>query len=71
MLDNKIGTDASIEVGPSDGDTVTFHAHTSVLMSHSEVFKCMFSSGMSECSGTQAKVRVEDIDPDIFKELLK
>ena len=71
MFDNKVATDVSIEVGPTDGKTVIFEAHKFVLIASSEVFECMFSSGMMECSGTVAKVRVEDIDPDIFKELLK
>jgi len=71
MLDNKIATDVCIEVGPPDSETVKFQAHKCVLISRSEVFECMFSSGMIECNGTEAKVRVEDIDPDIFKELLK
>ena len=70
LLDNKIATDVCIEVGPPNGETVILHAHKCVLMSRSEVFECMFSSGMTECNGSEAKVRVEDIDPDIFKELL-
>ena len=71
MLDSKIGMDVWIEVGPPDGETRTFRAHMCVLMSRSEVFQCMFSSGLTECNGPESKVRVEDIDPDIFKELLK
>ncbi len=71
MFDNKVATDVSIEVGPPGGETVVFGAHKFVLIASSEVFECMFSSGMMECSGPEARVRVEDIDPDIFKELLK
>ena len=71
MLENKIATDVCIEVGAPDREAVTFRVHKFVLMSRSEVFEAMFSIGMAECSGPEAKVRVEDIDPDTFKELMK
>lgn len=71
MLDNEISTDVCFEVGQPGGETVKFHAHKYMLIARSPVFEAMFSSGMTECSGPVAKVRVEDIDTDIFKELLK
>jgi len=72
MFENEISTDVCIEVGPPNGETVTFRAHKCILISRSEVFEGMFSSGMTECrSGPEAKIRVEDIDPDVFKEVLK
>ena len=72
MLNNEISTDVCFEVGPPDGETVKIRAHKYMLISRSPVFEAMFSSGMTECrSGPEARVRVEDIDADIFKELLK
>lgn len=71
MLDNEISTDVCFEVGPPDGPTVNIWAHKVVLIACSPVFEAMFSSGMAECSRPEAKVRVEDIDSDTFKELLK
>ena len=72
QFDNEIGADVIFEVGPPDGDTVNIMAHKYMLISRSEVFEAMFSSGMSECrSGPHARVRVEDIDPATFKDLLR
>ena len=68
MLDNEILTDVIFEVGPADGATVNIKAHKLILISRSEYFEAMFSSGMSE--STSARVRVEDIDAAIFKDLL-
>ena len=70
-FDNEIGADVIFEVGPPDGDTVNIRAHKVILISRCEVFEAMFSSGMAECkSGPYAMVRVVDIHPDIFKDLL-
>jgi len=71
MLDNEISTDVCFKVGPPDGQTVMFRAHKYMLMARSPVFEAMFSSGMTECSEPEAKVRIEDIDADAFKEVLK
>ncbi len=67
-LDNEIAADVIFEVGPPDGDTVDIRAHKLLLISRCEVFQAMFSSGMIESNS--ARVRVEDIDPAIFRELL-
>jgi len=70
-FDNEIGADVIFEVGPPGGTTVNILAHKFMLISRSEVFEAMFSSGMTECrSGPYAKVRVEDIDAAIFRDLL-
>lgn len=72
MWDNEISTDVCFEVGPPGGDTVKFHAHKYMLISRSPVFEAMFSSGMVECRDhPEAKVRVEDVDGSIFKEILR
>ena len=73
MLDNEIATDVCFEVGPPDQQqiTVNIRAHKYMLMSSSAVFEAMFSSGMTECrSGPDAKIRIEDIDAGIFRDLL-
>ena len=67
-FDNEIGVDVIFEVGPPDGTTVDILAHKFMLTARSEVFEAMFSSGMAECKSS--RVRVEDIDADIFKDLL-
>ena len=73
MLDNEIATDVCFEVGPPDGATVCVKAHKFLLISRSAVFEAMFNSGMVECqSGKDATtIRVEDIEADIFKDLLR
>ena len=68
-FDNEITADVSFEVGPPDGTTVNIRAHKVILISRSEVFEAMFSSGMTECKSS--RVRVEDIDADTFKDLLR
>src|SRR6218665_3132161 len=72
MLDNEIATDVCFKVGPPDGATVNIRAHKYMLISRSAVFEAMFSSGMAECQSgpDQSTIRVEDIDADIFKDLL-
>lgn len=49
------------------GDT-TFSAHRSILSARSPVFAAMFSSGMKESQ--TGSVRIEDVDPDVFKDFL-
>src|SRR6218665_16304 len=72
MLDNEISTDVCFEVGPPDGATVDIRAHKLILMSRSPVFEAMFSSGMTEGRNEKdVKIRIEDINPDVFKELLR
>ena len=68
MFDNDLGADVIFEVGPPDGDNVYIRAQKFMLISRSEVFEAMFSSGMAECKSS--RVRVEDIAADIFKDLL-
>ena len=71
MLDNEIATDVCFEVGPPGGTTVNLRAHEYMLISRSPVFEAMFNSGMSECKMTAEKrIRINDIDADIFKLLL-
>jgi len=72
MFDNEISTDVCFEVDSEDGEIVKFHAHKYMLISRSPVFAAMFDSGMMECRGhPEAKVRIEDIYADVFKEILK
>src|SRR6218665_2615516 len=71
MLDNEIATDVIFEVGPPGGATVNIRAHKFMLLSRSAVFEAMFSSGMTECrSEPHATIRVEDIEANIFEDLL-
>ena len=72
MLDNEIATDVCFEVGPPDGATVNVRTHKLILISRSAVFEAMFSSGMHESrNGEDVKIRIEDINPEIFKQLLR
>ncbi len=72
MLENEIATDVCFEVGPPDGEVVNIRAHKYMLISRSPVFEAMFSSGMTECRNEKdVKIRIEDINPDVFKELLR
>jgi len=72
MLDNEISTDVCFMVGPPDGATVDIRAHKLILISRSPVFEAMFSSGMTQIRNREeVKIRIEDINPDVFKELLR
>ena len=72
MLDNEIATDVCFEVGPPDGVTVNIRAHKYMLLSRSPVFETLFSSGMSECKKeAEETIRIEDIEAEIFKLLLR
>lgn len=64
LLTNDELSDVTIQVGPE-----TFYAQKAILSVRSPVFAVMFRSGMQE-----AKLNylvVEDIEPDVFKELLR
>ena len=72
MLNNEIATDVCFEVGPQDGATVNIRAHKYMLIARSPVFEAMFSSGMVECrNGHERRIRIEDINPLVFREVLK
>src|SRR6218665_2959529 len=71
MFYNEISTYVIFEVGLPEGATVNIRAHKFMLISRSAVFEAMFSSGMTECrSEPHATIRVEDIEANIFKDLL-
>lgn len=67
MLDNEKSTDVCFEVGPPGGATAKIRAHKYVLTSRSEVFEEMFSKTWRE---RDTEIRIEDIEKDVFKELL-
>lgn len=72
MLEHDIGTDVRFVIGPTGGATVEIRAHRYVLTSRSEVFEALFKSGMTECRNeNEAKIRIEDIQPEIFRETLR
>jgi len=72
MLDNEIATDVCFEVGPPDDTPVEIRAHKFMLISGSPVFEAMFSSKMSETKNeSEAKIRIVDINAEIFQLLLR
>uniref|UniRef100_A0A915D2D2 Speckle-type POZ protein n=1 Tax=Ditylenchus dipsaci TaxID=166011 RepID=A0A915D2D2_9BILA len=46
-----------------------FQAHKAILASRSPVFQAMFAHGMSECQND--RVRIDDIEPEVLKEMLR
>src|SRR6218665_3626307 len=72
MLDNEIATDVCFEVGPEDGPTVEIRAHKFMLISRCPVFEAMMSTEMAETKDEkEAKIRIVDIDEEVFKQLLR
>lgn len=74
MLEHDVGADVCFEIGSTGGATtaVEIRAHRYVLTSRSEVFEALFKSGMTECRNeNEAKIRIEDIQPEIFRETLR
>ena len=69
MLVNKLCCDVTFEVGPEDGKTEIIEAHKYVLVSRSPVFFSMFCGGLTE--RTDRPIRVPDMEPDIFRDMLK
>lgn len=68
MLQNKISCDVSFLVGHDREETELVEAHKYVLISRSPVFFTMFCGELAE---TEDSVRIPDIDPDIFRDILQ
>ena len=68
MLDNQVACDVQFKVGAEHGATEEIGAHKYMLMSRSPVFFSMFCGDLKETSDT---VRVPDVDPDTFRDMLK
>jgi len=64
LLNLKQQTDVTIKCGEK-----LFDCHQNILVSRSQVFKMMFESNMKE--KITGSVEVEDMDPDVFEDLLK
>jgi len=75
MLDNQLSTDVSFQVGPQDGARSLVRAHKYVLMTRSAVFETMLFSHQKQVEEqnrtTDATIRIVDMDPGVFKEMLK
>ena len=70
MLDNQIGCDVNFQVSAPDGSTMTIPAHKYMLVSRSPVFQAMLC-GPGEYQETSGDVVITDVEPDIFKEMLR
>jgi len=81
MLDNQLSTDVSFQVGPQDGARSLIRGHKYVLMSRSAVFETMLFSHQKQleeqnqnrttAADGDVTIRIADMDPGIFKEMLK
>ena len=67
MMETGLHSDVTFEVGHAPGVTVA--AHRLILMSASPVFEAMFYGKLAAAPGDL--VRVEDIELNIFRELLR
>ncbi len=64
LFNNMQFSDVNFNIGGRD-----FPAHKSILATRSEVFAAMFQHPMKEQSTNQ--IKIEDIEPEVFKELLR
>ena len=72
MFEHKLATDVCFVVGLPDRPTVELKAHKYVLISRSPVFEAMLCGKLSEnLDDETAKIRINDIDPDAFQEVLR
>ena len=71
MLDNEIETDVCFEFQSEDGDAVCIRAHRYMLISRSPVLWTMHCGEFAKRAGTEAKINVTDIHPEVFKEMLR
>ena len=65
MFDNELATDVTFVFS---GSEETVRAHKVILMSRSYVFFVMFSSSLQEAD---KDITIQEIEPDIFKDLLR
>ncbi|CAL5078623.1 unnamed protein product [Urochloa decumbens] len=63
LLEEKVGVDVTFSVGGEE-----FTAHKVVLATHSPVFKAQLYGPLKEAGA--APITIEDMQPDVFKELL-
>jgi len=71
MLQNNIATDVCFEFCSPEGSVTPVNAHTSFLIASSPVFEAMFCGGMAEARPDRENIKIEDIDADIFNEMLR
>jgi len=71
MLQNKIATDVCFEFCSPEGRVTLVNAHTLMLIASSPVFEAMFCGGMAEACPDRENIKIEDIDADIFNEMLR
>ena len=70
MFDNEVACDIKFAVRTSDGATVSIPAHKYMLMSRSPVFEAMLC-GPGEYREQGEDVIITDIEPDVFKAVLR
>ena len=77
MFENQLCTDVLFEVGPDGGETHQVGTHRYVLIWHSPVFEAMLCGKRmkevvwpSEVNGA-AKIRVTDVDVEVYREMLR
>ena len=68
VLEHQVACDIHFEVGPDDPATEVISAHKTNLMSRSRVFRKMFCGELKELG---SMVRVKDIDPETFRDVLE
>src|SRR6218665_2915244 len=71
MLDNEIETDVCFEFPSEDGNAVCIQAHRYMLISRSPVLWTMHHGEFPKRARKDTKIIVDDIHPDVFKEMLR
>ena len=69
MLENEVASDITIKFPESGSVGKELAVHKYILICRSPVFEAMLTGNFQESTGHT--VRIVDIDPDIFMELLK
>jgi hypothetical protein len=67
MLENEIESDVTFILIEENGEQQRMRAHKFVLISRSPVFFAMLSGPLAEKG---QDIRIPDISPDVFKQLL-
>ena len=71
VLENEILTDVCFEICSAEDSITLIRAHKLFLVAASPVFEAMFCGGMVEARPDCGNIKIEDIDAETFKEMIR
>jgi len=71
MLENEFLTDVCFEMSSPEGSITLVRAHKLFLAAASPVFETMFCGEMMEARPDCGNIKIEDINAEIFKEMIR